>query len=120
MYDSSTWNIGSYQLIKSTSGDVRLDQVHSPLIVYVPKNKSNIIITLTVQQLYLPRHGMGTDIILEQFLCQILLRMTISKMYHHFFMTYHNSLWPGDALWHHSSCSVLVQVMACHLFGSKP
>ena len=31
-----------------------------------------------------------------------------------------NSLWPSDAIRHLTSLSVLVQVMAWHLFGAKP
>ena len=27
---------------------------------------------------------------------------------------------PGNNIWHHSSWSSLVQLMACHLFGAKP
>ena len=31
-----------------------------------------------------------------------------------------NSLWPSDAIWHLTSGSTLVQVMACRLEGAKP
>ena len=31
-----------------------------------------------------------------------------------------NSLWPSDATWSHKSWLTLVQVMACHLCGTRP
>ena len=31
-----------------------------------------------------------------------------------------NSSWPSDAMWRHKSWSLLVQVMTCRLFGTKP
>ena len=31
-----------------------------------------------------------------------------------------NSLWPSDAIWRKWTWTTVVQVMACHLFGTKP
>ena len=33
---------------------------------------------------------------------------------------YLNSLWPSDVIWGQRPWSSLVQLMACHLFGTKP
>ena len=31
-----------------------------------------------------------------------------------------NPLRPSDEIWHHETSSTLIQLMACHLFGTKP
>ena len=104
------WVDGIYCLKPHTDLTWKWRPLRTLLVFYNFKNAKDIRKTYISMYLW-PQVSLGTINAVTKLLIKCFPRLWPRRSY----VTYFNSLWPSDAIWHQGSRSTLVQVMACCL-----